>query len=90
MFSSKDTKNLLNFSATTNILLCSIFFLSLPAQKGTVENTNKHLRKHLPKGTNLSSYTKKEIRGIEEKLNNRILKVLNYHTPTEAHTLFEK
>ena len=59
-------------------------------QKGTVENTNKHLRKHLPKGTNLSSYTKKEIRGIEEKLNNRILKVLNYHTPTEAHTLFEK
>ena len=57
-------------------------------QKGTVENTNKHLRKYIPKGSNLGTVLVRELREIEKKLNGRIMKILDYRTPTEAHRLF--
>lgn len=53
-------------------------------EKGTVENVNKYIRRDIPKGSNISKYSKKFIRSIETKLQNKIYKVLNYKTPLEV------
>lgn len=53
-------------------------------EKGTVENVNKFIRQYIPKGSDLSKYNRKQIRDLENILNNRFLKCLNYQTPTEA------
>ena len=52
-------------------------------EKGTVENVNKYIRRDIPKGSNISKYSKRFIRSIEEKLQNKIYKILNYKTPLE-------
>lgn len=52
-------------------------------QKGTVENTNKYVRRDIPKGSDIAKYSKRFIRLIEEKLNRRPLKCLGYKTPQE-------
>jgi IS30 family transposase len=56
-------------------------------EKGTVENINKYIRRDIPKGSNISRYSKIFIQAIEEKLNRRPMKCLNYLTPTEAMLL---
>ncbi len=53
-------------------------------EKGTVENVNKHIRRDIPKGSNLSRYTTRCISKLEKKLNRRPLKCLRYKTPAEA------
>ena len=53
-------------------------------EKGTVENVNKYIRRDIPKGSNISKYSKKFIRSIEDKLQNKIYKILNYKTPLEV------
>lgn len=53
-------------------------------EKGTVENTNGVIRKDIPKGANISRYSKVFIQKLEDKLNRRILKCLDYRTPAEA------
>lgn len=55
-------------------------------EKGSVENANKEIRKTIPKGSDLSKYSKRFIRALEEKLNRRIMKCLHYRTPDEAYT----
>ena len=52
-------------------------------EKGTVENTNKYIRQYIPKGYNISRYSKEQIRLIEDKCNQRFMKCLNYKTPKE-------
>lgn len=52
-------------------------------QKGTVENTNKYVRRDIPKGSDISKYSKRFIKSIEKKLNRRPLKCLSYKTPQE-------
>lgn len=52
-------------------------------QKGTVENSNKYVRREIPKGSDLSKYSKQSVKKIEIKLNGRYMKVLNYKTPQE-------
>src|SRR3989338_8475325 len=52
-------------------------------EKGTIENTNKYVRKDIPKGSDISKYSKREIRKLEAKLNRRYMKVLSYKTPQE-------
>jgi len=52
-------------------------------EKGTVENTNGLVRRYIPKGSDISRYSKGFIRKIEEKLNRRPRKCLNYSTPNE-------
>lgn len=54
-----------------------------PWQKGTTENTNGLIRRFLPRDTNLSQITDKQIYEIQEKLNNRPRKKLGYLTPNE-------
>lgn len=52
-------------------------------QKGGVENINGLIRQYIPKGTDISKMTNKQIYAIQEKLNNRPRKKLNYLTPNQ-------
>lgn len=52
-------------------------------QKGGVENANKLIRHYLPRKTDLSKLTDRDIYELQEKLNNRPRKCLNYKTPNE-------
>ncbi len=53
-------------------------------EKGTVENTNKYIRKDIPKGSSISSYSRSFIYNLEKKLNRRIMECLKFRTPAEA------
>lgn len=53
-------------------------------EKGSVENANKHIRKTIPKGSDIARYTKEFIKKLEGKLNRRIMECLAYRTPAEA------
>jgi len=55
-------------------------------QKGGVENLNKLIRQYFPKKTDFSKITEEEIYEVQEKLNNRPRKSLNYRTPNEVLT----
>ena len=59
-------------------------------QKGTVENVNWHIRKYIPKGSDISKYSKKRIREIEDKLNNRMLECLKFMSPKEKLERYRK
>ena len=52
-------------------------------QKGLVENTNMLIRQYLPLNTKIDQMTDDQIQEIEDKLNNRPRKSLNYLTPNE-------
>mgnify|MGYP006356566917 CR=1 FL=1 len=53
-------------------------------QKGGVENANKLIRYYLPRSTDLDNLSNKDIFDIQEKLNNRPRKCLNYLSPNEV------
>ena len=55
-----------------------------PWEKGFVENRNKIIRRYIPKGSDLSQYTRAFIQKLEEKLQRQIMKCLNYQTPQEV------
>lgn len=57
-------------------------------QKGGVENIIGLVRQYLPKKTNLSTFTDEDIENIQETLNNRPRKTLNYLTPNEVINLY--
>jgi len=52
-------------------------------EKGTVENLNGIVRKYIPKGSDLSKYDEEYISIVEEKCNQRFMKVLKYKSPEE-------
>jgi IS30 family transposase len=53
-------------------------------QKGGVENLNGLIRQYIPKGSDISKLTEEQIYAIQEKLNNRPRKSLNYLTPNQV------
>lgn len=53
-------------------------------QKGGVENANKLIRHYLPRKIDLSKLTDRDIYEIQEKLNDRPRKCLDYLSPNEV------
>ena len=56
-------------------------------QKWTVENTNSLIRQYLPRNINFEKFTDDDIYTIQEKLNNRPRKCLNWLSPNEYYTM---
>jgi len=54
-----------------------------PWERGTNENTNGLIRQYLPKGTDFSDVTTKEIRRVQRQLNDRPRQALGYYKPDE-------
>lgn len=54
--------------------------------KGTVENINGHIRKDIPKSSDISKYSKPFIRSLEQKLQRKIMEILDHRTPLEVLT----
>ena len=59
-------------------------------EKGSIENVNGVIRRTIPKGSDISRYSKKIVRSIERKLNDRFMKCLDYQTPAEALEIARK
>ena len=54
-----------------------------PWQRGSNENTNRLLRFWFEKGTDLSHYTKTDLKRVQDKLNSRPRPTLNLDTPAQ-------
>ncbi|MDO8620844.1 MAG: IS30 family transposase, partial [Candidatus Levybacteria bacterium] len=59
-------------------------------EKGTIENTNGEIRKDVPKGSDISKYSRFFFKKLEKKLNDRFMKCLKYKTPNEVTELCRK
>lgn len=52
-------------------------------EKGTVENIIKRIRRFIPKGADIAEYSWRDIKRVENWLNNRPMKCLQFLTPYE-------
>jgi transposase, IS30 family len=55
-----------------------------PWQRGSNENANGLIREYLPKGMDLSNVTHQQLTSIEQALNHRPRKILNFESPFEV------
>jgi IS30 family transposase len=53
-------------------------------QRGSNENTNRRIRRYLPKGTDITDH-QPYLNAIAEELNEMPMKCLNWLTPREAY-----
>lgn len=58
-------------------------------QKGGVENVNGLIRQYFPKSTRFEEVSDEQVRTVQERLNNRPRKRLNYQTPNELLTEYK-
>jgi IS30 family transposase len=57
-------------------------------EKGSVENRNGVIRRPFPKRTNFDTISPSEIQKVEDEINTRPMKCLDYKTPAEVLTSF--
>lgn len=74
------SENALHFETEVPSFFCDPY---ASWQKGGVENLNGLIREYFPKKSNLDTVTERQVYAIQEKLNNRPRKSLNYLTPNE-------
>jgi len=81
-----DWESLERSSKTKTIKRTTVYFADPFSswQRGSNENFNRMVRKFIPKGADISKYTNKEIRQIEEWINNYPRRILNYLSPREV------
>ncbi|MCI0500137.1 MAG: IS30 family transposase [Epsilonproteobacteria bacterium] len=75
-----------NHKEISKVLECDYYFCHpySSCERGLNEYTNGLIRQYIPKGTSFENITKKEIKKIEDKLNNRPRKSLGWRTPNEV------
>ena len=76
----------MNHLIANKILHCDSYFCRpyCSADKGSIENRNKILRQFLPKKTNFDLISNDTIATIQEIINNRPMRLLNWNTPSSA------
>ena len=75
-----------NHKSISNSLDCDYYFCHPYSswERGLNEYTNGLIRQYIPKGTSFKHITTEYIQEIEDKLNNRPRKSLNWKTPNEV------
>ena len=56
---------------------------TLSFERGSIENLNGLIRQYIPKGMSFDKVDEDFVKLIEDKLNSRPRKILNFLTPTE-------
>jgi len=81
-----------NHKSIANSLDCDYYFCHPYSswERGLNEYTNGLIRQYIPKGMSFKNITQEYIQMIEDKLNNRPRKALNWLTPNEAFYGFEE
>lgn len=66
---------------------CTVYFADphSPWQRGTNENTNRLLRRWMPKGTDLNRHTRDDLRRYEHTINTSPRRIHNWDTPAERY-----
>ena len=54
-----------------------------PWERGTNENTNSLIRQYFPQGTDFNKIKEKDLKKVQDELNDRPRKTLNWRTPHE-------
>ena len=78
----KEMAEHLQFTADTGI---PVYFCNprSPWQRATVENTNGLLRQYFPRTSDLTTFSEEEVRRVEQELNDRPRRTLDWQTPAE-------
>ena len=87
IFKTITVDNGTEFSDTKNMeKYCPIYYCHPYSswERGTNENINKMIRRHIPKGKDITPYTHKDIRYIQNWINNYPRKILGWQTAKEA------
>lgn len=73
-------------SKNTGEILCKVFYCEARRsdQKGACEKNHEHFREFIPKGIDISPYTKKHINFISINVNNYPRKIFKYKSPVEV------
>lgn len=71
------------FTQNTNI---TVYFThpKSPWERGTNENTNSLIRQYFPRGTDFNKVKTEQLKHVQNELNDRPRKVLNWATPNEV------
>jgi len=79
-------KEFADFASIERGLNLEVYFANphAPWERGTNENTNGLLRDWFPKGSDFSRITNARLAHVQQMLNNRPRKCLNYRTPREV------
>ena len=75
-----NTESLLKKLVSKYILQIHMLF---GKEVGANEKTNGLIRRYFPKGTDFNNVTAKQLKYVQDKLDNRLRTIINYKTPSE-------